>query len=89
MLQHIRERFTGVFAIVLLGMLAVSFIFFGIGNFTFLSGDFAAKVEGSEISLAQLEGTYQNQLLTYSDYGNLPAGNQTDVKVEYAGKDDS
>ncbi|MDE0755172.1 MAG: peptidyl-prolyl cis-trans isomerase [Woeseiaceae bacterium] len=72
MLQHIRERFTGVFAIVLLGMLAVSFIFFGIGNFTFLSGDFAAKVEGSEISLAQLEGTYQNQLLTYSDYGNLP-----------------
>jgi len=72
MLQHIRERFTGVFAVVLLGMLAVSFIFFGIGNFTFLSGDFAAKVEGSEISLAQLEGTYQNQLLTYSDYGNLP-----------------
>lgn len=72
MLQQIRERFTGVFAIVLLGMLAVSFIFFGIGNFTFLSGDFAAKVEGSEISLAQLEGTYQNQLLTYSDYGNLP-----------------
>lgn len=72
MLQQIRERFTGVFAVVLLGMLAVTFVFFGIGNFTFLSGDFAAKVEGSEISLAQLEGTYQNQLLTYSDYGNLP-----------------
>ena len=68
MLQHIREKFTGVFALVLLGTLAVSFIFFGIGNFTFLSGGNAAKVGGVEISLAQLEGAYQNRLLQFSDY---------------------
>ena len=72
MLQHIREKFTGVFAVALLGMLAVSFIFFGIGNFTFLSGGYAAKVEDIEITAFQLERAYQNQLLNFSDYGNLP-----------------
>ncbi len=81
MLQHIRERFTGVFAIVLLGMLGVSFVFFGIGNFTFLSGDYAAKVEDVEISLFQLESAYQNQLLNYSDYGNIPPELRQTLKV--------
>ena len=80
MLQHIRERFTGVFAIALLGMLAVSFIFFGIGNFTFLSGGNAATVDGVDISAAQLEFAYQNQLLQYSDYGNLPAETRQALK---------
>jgi len=80
MLQHIRERFTGVFAIALLGMLAVSFIFFGIGNFTFLSGGSAATVDGVDISAAQLEFAYQNQLLQYSDYGNLPAETRQALK---------
>ena len=36
MLQQIREKFTGLFALILLGMLGISFVFFGIGNFTFL-----------------------------------------------------
>lgn len=81
MLQHIRERFTGVFAVVLLGMLAVSFVFFGIGNFTFLSGDYAAKVEDAEISQAQLESAYQNQLLNYSDIGNLPSQFRQTIKA--------
>ncbi|MDA0993950.1 MAG: peptidyl-prolyl cis-trans isomerase [Proteobacteria bacterium] len=80
MLQHIRERFTGVFAITLLGMLAVSFIFFGIGNFTFLSGGYAAKVADAEISIFQLENAYQNQLLQYSEYGNLPAEARQQLK---------
>lgn len=73
MLQHIREKFTGVFAVGLLGMLAVSFIFFGIGDFTFLGGGYAAKVDDVEITSFQLERAYQNQLLNFSDFGNLPA----------------
>jgi len=72
MLEVIRERFTGGFALVILGMLAVSFVFFGIGNFTFLNDSNAAKVEDIEISTAQLENAYQNQLLQISDYGSLP-----------------
>ena len=81
MLQHIRERFTGVFAVVLLGMLAISFVFFGIGNFTFLSGDYAAKVEDAEISQLQLENAYQNQLLSLTDYGNIPAEFRQTIKA--------
>jgi peptidyl-prolyl cis-trans isomerase D len=73
MLQHIRERFTGVFAAVLLGMLGISFVFFGIGNFNFLNAGYAAKVEDVEISIIQLENAYQNRLLQLPDYGELPA----------------
>jgi peptidyl-prolyl cis-trans isomerase D len=72
MLQTIRERFTGVFASLLLGMLFVSFVFFGIGNFTFLGSNSAALVDGEEISVAELENAYQNQLLNLADYGDLP-----------------
>ena len=72
MLQHIRERFTGTFAVILLGMLAVSFVFFGIGNFNFLNTGYAAKVEDVEISIFQLENAYQNQLLDMPNYGDLP-----------------
>lgn len=72
MLQQIREKFSGTFAAVLLGMLAVSFVFFGIGNFNFLSGGNAAVVEEVEISVAQLENAFQNQLLQLQDFGDLP-----------------
>lgn len=71
MLQHIREKFTGVFAIVLLGMLGISFVFFGIGNFNFLNAGNAATVEGVEISIFQLENAYQNELLAREDYTSL------------------
>ncbi len=72
MLQDIRERFSGVFALVLLGVLGISFVFFGIGNFNFLNTGNAAVVEGVEISTAQLENAYQNQLLQLPNYGDLP-----------------
>ncbi len=71
MLQQIREKFTGLFAVVLLGMLGISFVFFGIGNFNFLNAGFAAKVDGVEISLFQLENAYQNRLLQQEDYTSL------------------
>ncbi|MDH3439128.1 MAG: peptidyl-prolyl cis-trans isomerase [Gammaproteobacteria bacterium] len=71
MLQHIREKFTGVFAIILLGVLAMSFVFFGIGNFNFLNAGNAATVEGVEISIFQLENAYQNELLQRDDYSSL------------------
>lgn len=72
MLQQIREKFSGTFAAVLLGLLAISFVFFGIGNFNFLSGGNAAVVEDVEISVAQLENAFQNQLLQLQDFGDLP-----------------
>jgi len=72
MLQKIREKFTGLFAGILLGMLAISFIFWGIGNFNFLGNTWAAKVDGVEISVFQLENAYQNRLLQIQDYASLP-----------------
>ncbi len=72
MLQHIREKFTGLFALILLGMLGVSFVFFGIGNFNFLNAGNAAVVDGVEISILQLESRYQDQLLQLPDFGDLP-----------------
>ena len=72
MLQHIREKFTGTFAIILLGMLGVSFVFFGIGNFNLLNAGNAAVVDDIEISAFALENNYQNTLLNMPNYGDLP-----------------
>ena len=53
-------------------MLGVSFVFFGVGNFTFLGTTWAAKVEDSEITIFELEQAYQNRLLQLPNYGSLP-----------------
>ena len=71
MLQHIREKFTGLFALILLGTLGISFVFFGIGNFNFLNAGYAAKVDGVEIPVFHLENAYQNELLQREDYASL------------------
>lgn len=72
MLQLIRERLTGGFAVAILAIIFVPFAFFGIGNYSFLGGGYAAKVNGIDISPQQLENAFQQQLLQYSEYGELP-----------------
>ena len=57
MLQNIREKFTGTFAIVLLGMIGLSFVFFGL-NYSFIGSTYAAKVDGEEISPVLFEQRY-------------------------------
>lgn len=73
MLQRIRERLTGKFAMAILAIIFVPFAFFGVTNYNFLTAGWAAKVEDSEISIFQLENAYQNQILQLSEYGELPA----------------
>ncbi|MEX0976280.1 MAG: peptidyl-prolyl cis-trans isomerase [Woeseia sp.] len=68
MLQNIRERFTGTFAIVLLVLLGLSFVFFGI-SMPFLGGGYAARVEGVEIPLNRLENAYQSELVRFAEFG--------------------
>lgn len=73
MLQNIRDRFTGGFAIAILALIGVPFVFFGI-NYNFIGQTFAAKVNGEEISVAAFENAYRNELLRYTDQGiDLPA----------------
>lgn len=73
MLQNIRDRFTGAFAIVLLVLLGFSFIFFGI-NLPFMGGGFAAKVEGVEIPMQQFENAYQAELSRFAEMGGGDLG---------------
>jgi peptidyl-prolyl cis-trans isomerase D len=61
MLQQMRENFTGTFALVILGMIGVSFIFFGL-NYSFIGSSFAAKVDGQEISPVVFESNYRDAI---------------------------
>ena len=73
MLTQIREKFAGGVAIVILGAIAVSFIFFGT-NVDFSGGNiYAAKVDGSEISVNELELDYRARLDANPQLANLPA----------------
>ncbi|HET6629882.1 MAG TPA: peptidyl-prolyl cis-trans isomerase [Woeseiaceae bacterium] len=68
MLQNIRERFTGRFALAILLLLTVPFAFFGIPH-DFTSGGYAAKVNDVEISIGQLQNAYQQALARYAQSG--------------------
>jgi peptidyl-prolyl cis-trans isomerase D len=72
MLQKIRERITGGYAIAFLVLMAIPFAFFGVsGDFT--GGSYAAKVEGVKIPAAELENQYQAELARYAEFGtDLP-----------------
>ncbi|MGH8193910.1 MAG: peptidyl-prolyl cis-trans isomerase [Woeseiaceae bacterium] len=70
MLQKLRDRFTGKFAIAILALLSVPFAFFGISYYDFLGGGYAAKVEDVEISAAQLQDGYQAALARYAEMGS-------------------
>jgi peptidyl-prolyl cis-trans isomerase D len=72
MLQKIRDRFTGGFAIGILPLIAVPFAFFGI-NYNFIDQGFAAKVNDMEISLGELDLEFRSQLEEYGQLGDLPA----------------
>ena len=80
MLQKIRDRLTGKFAMVILALIFVPFAFFGVTNYNFLSAGWAARVNDEEISLFRLENAYQNQLLQMSEYGELPAAYLATIK---------
>jgi len=61
MLQKMRDNFTGVFAIVLLGVIAISFVFFGL-SYSFIGSAFAAKVDGEEIGPEIFEQNYRDAI---------------------------
>ncbi len=80
MLQTIRDRFTGTFAIAILAIICVPFVFFGI-NYDFTGASNAAKVDSVDITTAQLDRAYQNQLQQYAQYGELPADFRRQLKA--------
>ncbi len=72
MLQDIRDKLLGKFAIGLIGLIAVSFVFWGASS-PFIGAPYAAKIDGVEISMPQLEQEYRRQLNQYTQqFGELP-----------------
>ncbi len=61
MLQNMREKFTGTFALVLLTLIGLSFVFFGL-NYSFIGSSYAARVDGKEIDAIEFEQNYRNAL---------------------------
>ena len=59
MLQRIREKTGGKIALAILAVLAVSFVFFGV-NMSFTSAGYLAKVDGTPISIFEVQQVYQN-----------------------------
>jgi peptidyl-prolyl cis-trans isomerase D len=72
MLQNIRDQLTGKIALVVLGVIAASFVFVGGASFTTIGSNYAAKVDGQEISVNQFENAYRDQLQRNPQFAALP-----------------
>ena len=79
MLQHIREKFTGTFALVILALIGIPFVFFGI-NYNFVGSNFAAKVDGEEISAGYFEQQYRSELAQRPEFANLDAAQRQQLR---------
>jgi peptidyl-prolyl cis-trans isomerase D len=71
MLQTIHDRLKGWVAGVVLGAIALVFVFWGI-NWTLSAPTYAAKVNGTEISPNEVRQTYQQQLAQMERQSNAP-----------------
>jgi len=75
MLQSIHDKLKGWLAGVVLGAIGLVFVFWGI-NWTMTAPDYAAKVNGSEVSVDEVRQAYQREL--------AQAQRQTDGSVSEA-----
>lgn len=72
MLQNIRDNLTGKGALVVLAVIALSFVFVGGASFTTIGSNYAAKVDGIDIGINQFESAYRDELQANPDYAALP-----------------
>jgi peptidyl-prolyl cis-trans isomerase D len=81
MLQTIHDRLKGWLAGVVLGIIGLVFVFWGI-NWTMSAPNYAAKVNGSEISSTEVRQAYQQQLAQFQrqSNGQLDDAQRNEVK---------
>ncbi len=72
MLQNIRDNLTGKIALVVLGVIVVSFVFVGGASFTAIGNNYAAQVDGVDVGLGQFETAYRNQIQRDPQLAALP-----------------
>jgi peptidyl-prolyl cis-trans isomerase D len=71
MLQSIHDKLKGWLAGVVLGIIGLVFVFWGI-NWTMTAPNYAAKVNGSEVSVNEVRQAYQQQLAQIERRTNGP-----------------
>jgi peptidyl-prolyl cis-trans isomerase D len=81
MLQSIHDKLKGWLAGVVLGAIGLVFVFWGI-NWTLTAPTYAAKVNGSEVSVNEVRQTYQQQLaqMERQANGTLSDAQRNDIK---------
>ena len=81
MLQTIHDKLKGWLAGVVLGAIGLVFVFWGI-NWTMSAPNYAAKVNGVEISSNDVRQAYQQQLAQYERQANgqMSDAARTDLK---------
>jgi peptidyl-prolyl cis-trans isomerase D len=81
MLQSIHDKLKGWLAGVVLGAIGLVFVFWGI-NWTLSAPNYAAKVNGSEVSVNEVRQAYQQQLaqVERQTKGTLSDGERNEIK---------
>ncbi|HME40875.1 MAG TPA: SurA N-terminal domain-containing protein [Steroidobacteraceae bacterium] len=81
MLQSIHDKLKGWLAGVVLGIIGLVFVFWGI-NWTMTAPNYAAKVNGSEVSVNEVRQAYQQQLAQAErrSNGSLSDAERSDIK---------
>ena len=79
MLQHMRDKFTGTFAIILLALIGLSFVFFGL-NYSFIGSSYAARVDGEKIDALAFEQTYRDALQRNPQLASLTGALRVQVR---------
>ena len=72
MLQRMREKLTGWVALAILAGIGLSFVFVGGTNFSTMGASYAARVDDSEISVAQFEAAYRDRIQDNPQFAALP-----------------
>src|SRR3984885_10773926 len=82
MLQSIHDKLKGWLAGVVLGAIGLVFVFWGI-NWTLSAPNYAAKVNGSEVSASEVRQAYQQELaqLERQTNGNVGDAERNAVRL--------
>jgi peptidyl-prolyl cis-trans isomerase D len=79
MLQKMRENFAGTFAIVLLAMIGLSFVFFGL-DYSFIGSGYAAKVDGETVEILEFEQDYRDAIQRNPQLASLTGDIRTQIR---------
>ncbi len=79
MLQKMRENFAGTFAIALLAMIGLSFVFFGL-DYSFIGSGYAAKVDGEKIDILEFEQDYRDAIQRNPQLATMTGDIRTQIR---------